>query len=147
MELLTQYGVKVEINTTPEAQTATYEEVDKGFNNLEEQLNEVVNEYYYLGDKGFGTSEVTGMHPAIVLSGVRVLGDPVQDFIFGKKYGLMSARKTDIKISITEADNSVTTVACPITLTNLKAFGGGTTDGAAVEATLSFEGQPTVTTT
>lgn len=140
MSLLTQYGVKVEINTVPSG-TAVYKELDQGFDNLDEALNDVVNEYFFLGDDGFGTSYVTGQHPSYKLTGVRVLGDDAQDFIFGLKHDLMADRETDIKITI-----GTELVSCPVTITDIKSFGGATTDGAAVECTLVFKGAPTVST-
>lgn len=62
--LLTQYGVKVELDTTPYASARTWVTLDQGFDNLDESLNDVVNEYFFLGDKGFGSDFVTGIHPS-----------------------------------------------------------------------------------
>lgn len=63
------YGVKVEINTTPESQTATYAEIGDGITNVSEALNEVKQQMYYLINKGFGQTEVTAMHPSITFTG------------------------------------------------------------------------------
>lgn len=139
MSLLTQYGVKVELNVSPSG-TASYKEFDKGFDNLDEALNDVVKEFFFLGDDGFGSSYVTGQHPSYKLTGVRIIGDDVQDFIFGLKHELMANRETDVKITVDS-----TLVSCPVTITEIKTFGGATTDGAAVECTLVFKGKPTVT--
>jgi hypothetical protein len=142
--LLTQYGVKVEIDITPYDLIRTYVELDQGFDNLDENLNDVVNEYFFLGDDGFGSDFVTGIHPQYVLSGVRVIGDPAQDFIFGNKISLMAGRNTNLRITISKADGTAQRYTNKICLKDMKTFGGATTDGAAVECTLSFMGAPFV---
>ena len=106
--LLTQYGVELEINTTPFASSPTWKPICDGFNNLTEALNEQVQEYFFLCGKGFGSDEVTGIHPVIQLTGVRKIGDDAQDFIFGSRYQLMEGRKTNLRLSLANADGSVT---------------------------------------
>lgn len=142
--LLTQYGVDLEINTTPFASAPTWNPVCDGFNNLTEAMNEQVQEYFFLCGKGFGSDEVTGIHPVIQLTGVRKIGDAAQDFIFGNKLNLMEARKTDLRLSVANADGSVTRYTNHVTMKNVSSFGGATTDGAAVSVDFSFNGRPIV---
>lgn len=144
--LLVQYGVKVELDTTPYGNSRTWVALDQGFDNLDEALNDVTNEYFFLGDKGFGSDFVTGIHPKYTLSGVRVVGDPAQDYIFDNKFNLMAGRDTNLRISIPKADGSVTRFTSKVTLSDMKSFGGATTDGGAVNVTLSFKGAPVVDT-
>lgn len=144
--LLTQYGVKVELDTTPYESTRTWVALDQGFDNLDEALNDVVNEYYFLGDKGFGSDFVTGIHPKYTLSGVRVVGDPAQDYIFDNKFNLMAGRDTNLRISVPKADGTVKRFTSKVTLSDMKSFGGATTDGGSVNVTLSFKGAPVVDT-
>lgn len=144
--LLTQYGVKVELDITPYGKDRTWKALDQGFDNLDEALNDVVNEYFFLGDKGFGSDFVTGIHPKYTLSGTRVVGDPVQDYIFDNKFNLMAGRDTNLRISIPKADGTVTRFTSKVTLSDMKSFGGGTTDGGGVNVTLSFKGAPVVDT-
>lgn len=144
--LLVQYGVKVELDTTPYGNSRTWVALDQGFNNLDEALNDVTNEYFFLGDKGFGSDFVTGIHPKYTLSGVRVVGDPAQDYIFDNKFNLMAGRDTNLRISIPKADGTVTRFTSKVTLSDMKSFGGATTDGGAVNVTLSFKGAPVVDT-
>ena len=73
-KFLVMYGVKVEINTTPEATQGTYAEIGDGITNVSEALNEVKQQMYYLINKGFGQTEVTAMHPAITFTGNRLKG-------------------------------------------------------------------------
>lgn len=140
--LLTQYGVDLEIDTTPFAAARTWVPVCDGFDNLDENLNEQVQEYFFLCGKGFGSSEVTGLHPTISLSGVRKIGNPAQDFIIGNRLNTMEARKTNLRLSIANADGTVTRHTNYVTMTNIKAFGGGTVEGAQVTVDFAFNGKP-----
>lgn len=142
--LLTQYGVELEIDTTPFATTRTWVPVCDGFNNLTEALNEQVQEYFFLCGKGFGSDEVTGIHPVLSLTGVRKIGDSAQDFIFGNRLNLMEARKTNLRLSIANADGTVTRYSNRVTMKNVSSFGGATTDGSAVSVDFSFNGRPVV---
>ena len=140
--LLTQYGVELEIDTTPFASARTWAPVCDGFNNLTEALNEQVQEYFFLCGKGFGSDEVTGIHPVISLTGVRKVGDAAQDFIFGNRLNLMEGRKTNLRLSMANADGTVTRYTNKVTMKNVSSFGGATTDGAAVTVDFSFNGRP-----
>lgn len=144
--LLTQYGVELEIDITPFASARTWKPVCDGFNNLSENLNEQVQEYYFLCGKGFGSDEVTGIHPVLSLTGVRKIGDAAQDFIFGQRLNLMEGRKTNLRLSIANADGSVTRYTNRVTMKNVSSFGGATTDGAAVSVDFSFNGRPIIET-
>lgn len=140
--LLTQYGVELEIDITPFASARTWKPVCDGFNNLAENLNEQVQEYYFLCGKGFGSDEVTGIHPVLSLTGVRKIGDAAQDFIFSQRLNLMEGRKTNLRLSIANADGTVTRYTNRVTMKNVSSFGGATTDGAAVSVDFSFNGRP-----
>lgn len=142
--LLTQYGVELEVDTTPFGSARTWAPVCDGFNNLTEALNEQVQEYFFLCGKGFGSDEVTGIHPVIQLTGVRKVGDAAQDFIFGNRLNLMEARKTNLRLSLANADGTVTRYTNRVTMKNVSSFGGATTDGAAVSVYFSFNGRPVV---
>lgn len=142
--LLTQYGVELELDITPYAAARTWVPVCDGFNNLTEALNEQVQEYFFLCGKGFGSDEVTGIHPNIQLTGVRKVGDLAQDFIFGNRLNLMEARKTNLRLSLANADGTVTRYTNRVTMKNISSFGGATTDGAAVSVDFSFNGRPIV---
>lgn len=144
--LLTQYGVELEVDTTPFGSSRNYVPVCDGFNNLSEALNEQVQEYFFLCGKGFGSDEVTGIHPVLSLTGVRKIGDAAQDYIFGNAYNLMEGRKTFLRLSIANADGSVTRYTNRVTMKNISRFGGATTDGAAVTVDFSFNGRPIVET-
>ena len=144
--LLALYGVDLEIDTTPFAATRNYVPVCDGFNSVTEALNEQMQEYFFLCGKGFGSEEVTAMHPQIQLSGVRKIGDAAQDFIFGNRLNLMEARKTNLRLSIANADGSVTRYTNEVTMANVSSFGGSTNEGAAVTVDFYFNGRPLIET-
>ena len=146
-KFLVMYGVKVEINTTPEATQGTYAEIGDGITNVSEALNEVKQQMYYLINKGFGQTEVTAMHPAITFTGNRLKGDVAQDYIFGKKFSLGSARKTDIKVTVLDPENTETVFSqynVAVTICDVQEMSGATENGSDISFTLEFNGSPTV---
>lgn len=144
--LLAVYGVELEIDTTPFAASSTWVPICDGFNNVTEALNEQLQEYFFLCGKGFGSEEVTALHPQIQLTGVRKVGDAAQDFIFGNRLNLMEARKTNLRLSLANADSTVTRYTNKVTMANVSSFGGATNEGAAVTVDFYFNGRPIVET-
>ena len=144
--LLTQYGVEIEVDTTPYGTARTWAPINQGFNNLAEELGEQLQEYFFLGDKGYGSEFVTGLHPKYTITGVRVVGDTAQDFIFGQRMSLMAGRNTYLRISLANADGTVSRFTNFVTMTGMSGFGGATTDGAAVSVAFMFNGRPVTET-
>ena len=60
------------------------------------------------------------------------------------RLNLMEARKTDLRLSIANADGTVTRFTNRVTMQNVSSFGGATTDGAAISVDFSFNGRPIV---
>lgn len=146
-QFMVMYGVEVQINTAPKATTAVYATIGDGITNVSEALNEVKQQMYYLINKGFGQTEVTAMHPAITFTGHRLHGDVAQDYIFGLKYSLGSARKTDIKIKVfnpEDATNVFSQYTASVTITDLQELSGATENGSDISFTLEFNGAPEV---
>lgn len=146
-QFLVMYGVEVQINTAPNATTAVYATIGDGITNVSEALNEVKQQMYYLINKGFGQTEVTAMHPAITFTGHRLHGDVAQDYIFGLKYSLGSARKTDIKIKVFDPENATNVFSqytASVTITDLQELSGATENGSDISFTLEFNGAPEV---
>lgn len=131
---------KVEIDTTPSGQSRTWTELCAGINNISEALNETIQQYFFLCGKGHAVNYVTGMAVAVTLTGVRVAGDTAQDYIFGKKYELMSDRDTHLKI--TKDGTTPQIISANVTFCNLSDVSGGTTDGSAISMELRFNGAP-----
>lgn len=145
---LTNYKLIAEIGISNVGGTWTYAPLANGIDNVAEALNEIVQEYQFLSDQGFGQDHVTGMHPKWTFSGKRILGDPAQDFIAGTKYLLDTGRESSFRISYvdnsgTEAVTPLITVPC--TLTNIQDLGGGaSTDDSVFSVDVSFKGKPTL---
>lgn len=144
--LLVVHAIQAEIDTTPNGTSRTWEVFGNGINNFSESLNEVVNQYFFFSGKGYAENFVTGMAPAYTCTGVRIMGDAAQDWIFNpaRKYGLMKERKTNFRISVGEADGTVSQITCPVTIANITDYGGGTTDGSAVSFEVRFNGKPKI---
>ena len=141
--VVVNYNYTLEIDTTPTNQTPTFATVCAGINNLSESLNEQIQQYFFLCGQGFATNYVTGMAPAFTLTGVRVLGDTAQDYIFGfsTKYGTGKARQTHLRL--TRSDGTTTDkISANVTLCNITDVGGGTTDGSAVSVEIRLNGAP-----
>lgn len=144
-QFMVMYGVEVQINTAPNETTAVYKTIGDGITNVSEALNEVKQSMYYLINKGFGQSEITAMHPAITFTGHRLHGDDAQDYIFGLKYSLGSARKTDIKVKVfdpEDATNVFSEYTASVTITDVQEISGATENGSDISFTLEFNGAP-----
>lgn len=99
--LAINYDYALKINTTPKAEQPTWAVVSDGFDNIGKSLNEVLYQGSYLGDGGWGSSEVTGGQLTVTISGVRKHGDAAQDYIFSDavKNNWGDARKTTFEIT------------------------------------------------
>ena len=73
--LLTMYNLTASIGVSQGSDppgTWTYAELAEGFDNIAEALNEVVQQYFFLSDKGFAKNHVTGMAPGGALLAIRL---------------------------------------------------------------------------
>ena len=138
--LLTQYGVELEIDTTPFASARTWAPVCDGFNNLTEALNEQVQEYFFLCGNGFAHNEVTGGAPELQITGRRIAGDAAQDYIVSKQFALGTDRNSSVKII-----SGGKQIICDCSIGDVVSFGGATLDVNAFSCTIRFNGKPTVT--
>jgi hypothetical protein len=142
-KLFTTYGIEASILTSGSSEAEMYSELADGIDNIAEALNEVVQQFFFLKDKGFATNHVTGMAPAYTFTGRRVMGDTAQDFIFGKKYSLDTDRQSKLKIAYTEGSTEKT-ISCNCTICNIQEFSGASTDDSAISFELRFDGKPTI---
>ena len=147
--LLTVYNLEASIGTSKSAETWTYAKLEAGLDNVSEALNEVVQQYFFLNDKGFARNHVTGMAPAFTMTGRRVQGDAAQDYIFSKKYKLDTERSSSFQLKVTDnsgASPKVTTYTVDCTICNIQEFSGASTDDSAISFELRFNGAPTAAT-
>ena len=146
--LLVSHAIQAEIDITPNGSAPTWATFGNGIENFAEALNEVVNQYFFFSRKGYADNYVTGMAPSYTCTGRRIIGDPAQDYIFNaaRKFGLMVERNTNFRISVGQADGTVSQVTCAVTIANVTDLGGATTDGSAVSFEVRFNGKPTLAT-
>ena len=148
--LLTIYNLEASIGTSKSQETWTYAKLENGLDNVSEALNEVVQQYFFLNDKGFARNHVTGMAPTFTFTGRRVQGDAAQDYIFGNKYKLDTNRSSSFQLKVT--DNSgvspvVTTYTVDCTICNIQEYSGASTDDSAISFEIRFDGAPATATT
>ena len=142
------YNVALEIDTTPTATTPTWAKVCAGIDNLEEELNEESDTYYFLCGAGFGDTEVTGMAPDIKLTGKRSIGDAAQEFIFGftTKYGLYNARHSHMRLTITQGtsaeEGTPVIISENITIKDISEIKGDANKPSDIGFTLACNGKP-----
>lgn len=146
--LLVSHAIQAEIDITPNGESRTWAVFGEGIENLAEALNEVVQQYFFFARKGYADNYVTGMAPAYTCTGRRIIGDPAQDWIFNpaRKFGLMAERNTNFRLSVGQADGTVSQITCGVTIANVTDLGGATTDGSAVSFEVRFNGKPTLAT-
>ena len=147
--LLTIYNLEASIGTSKSSETWTYAKLENGLDNVSEALNEVVQQYFFLNDKGFARNHVTGMAPTFTFTGRRVQGDAAQDYIFGNKYKLDTNRNSSFQLKITDnsgASFKVTIYTVDCTICNIQEFSGASTDDSAISFELRFNGAPTAAT-
>jgi hypothetical protein len=134
------FNTVMQIDVNPSG-TASWQNMQKGWSNLTKSLNEVINQFSYFGDSGFGTTEVSGMQITLALTGTRYTGDTAQDYIFSEdvQYGLLDSRKTNYKIT-----NGGLTLEGECTICNIVDTGGDPNGLAAISCEIHFNGLPTI---
>lgn len=139
------YDYAFKINTTPEGKSETMAEIKKGFDNVSEALNEVPYQGSFLGDSGYGSSYVTGGQLIVTLTGVRMIGDAAQDYIFSDAvyYNWGKARETKVEMNCPDG----TVITCPVTLAKISRSGGAANSATAISVEIHFNGKPTISET
>lgn len=146
MALLTLYNLTASIGVSSTGETPatwTYAVLGEGFDNISEALNEVVQQYQWLSNGGFAVNHVTGMAPAVTLTGRRIIGDTAQDYIFGLKYKLDTDRQSSFKLQWPDG-TAEKTLTVPCTICNLQEWSGASTDDSAISVEIRFDGKPTL---
>lgn len=118
--------------------TEEWGDMTQAFKNIAQALNETTYEATYLCDDGFGSSIVTGMSPAINLTGDFIKGDPVCEFLDDMQYEIGDKRVSKIRIT-----RNGKVVSCPVTLTNIAIAFGESAASNSVSVTIKFNGKPT----
>ncbi|MGN0596354.1 MAG: phage tail tube protein [Ruminiclostridium sp.] len=131
--------INLMINTTPDGETATYNDMGIAFKNISTAINESVYSAVYLADGGFGSSTVTGAAPTISLTGDYNKTDPVCQYLNGIQFEIGAKRVTDIKLT-----RGGKTITCSATLTSVQIAGGESNSPNSVSVTIALNGKPKV---
>ena len=145
MQTMYNYSLSIGTSVAGTPPVWTYADLADGIDNISEALNETVQQYFFLADSGFARNHVTGMDPAVTVTGKRIIGDTAQDYIFGTKYNLDTARQSSVKLTYTNARSKLVTITCDCTIANIQEISGATTDDSSISFELRFDGSPTVT--
>lgn len=141
-ELQLVYNYQLELNITPNDPNPTWLPFCKGWSNVAESLNEVLYQATYLCDKGWGSTEVTGGQYIVTLTGVRYIGNPLQDWIFSADvmYAFGDVRKTQLRV--TKGPTEIMT--WDVTLANITETGGDANQPGAITVAIHGNGAPTI---
>ena len=137
MEL--NYNIKAELDTSGGEAEPVWSDMGKTMTNLSMSLNEVLVQFSYLSDNGWGSSEVTGGQFTVTFTGPKVEGDPVSEFILGEdvEYKFGGARKT--KMRLVRGTNAI---VWNVTLANITEGGGDAQQPNAITLTVHGNGAP-----
>jgi hypothetical protein len=140
-EIALNWANTLEIDVTPTGDNPTWAQIHEGFSNVAESLNEVLYQASYLGDSGWGSTEVTGGQYIITLTGKRVFGNTAQDWIFSDStvYEFGNSRKTTLRLTRQNGD----IIQWDITLANITNSGGDANTAADISVAIHGNGAPT----
>lgn len=126
----------------------TPQTIARGFDNITEAINEVLYQSSFLSDRGWGSSYVTGGQLIFTLTGVRVLGDAAQDYIFSDKVymGFGAARDVQLLLQIPRSTaGQLTVLTCNATLAKITRSGGAANQPCAISVEIHINGKPEIT--
>lgn len=151
-QLLLNYEYKLQIVVPVSEGLAEPQTIARGFDNISEALNEVLYQSNFLSDSGWGSSYVTGGQLTFTLTGVRVKGDPAQDYIFSDKvyFGFGSARDVQLLVTIPDNDpedpsSKPIMLTCNATLAKITRSGGAANQPSAISVEIHINGKPKIT--
>lgn len=141
-ELQLVYNYQLELNITPTAPTPTWVPFCKGWANVAESLNEVLYQASYLCDHGWGSTEVTGGQYIVTLTGVRYIGNELQDWVFSPEvmYAFGDVRRTQLRV--TKGPTQIMT--WDVTLANITETGGDANQPGAITVAIHGNGPPII---
>lgn len=131
--------VSIEINTTPNSENGTYASLCDMFKSYGFALNEQIYEAMYLADRGYGSSNVTGLKPVLNLVGDYNPKDPACKYLNNAQWEIGPGRVTDIRLI-----RGGQVITCSVTLVGIGIVGGESSAPNGVNLTINFNGKPTV---
>lgn len=134
-------AIKFEIATGGTPELPTYSTIAKGINQVDQSGNEELDQQKYLDGNGYGETDVIGAQLTYSFSGHRFVGDESQDFIFGKRLDLGTARR--VQFRTTETDGGIFEGEC--TIANINAGSGSAGSKQDISFDIHFNGLPDYT--
>lgn len=137
------YDIQAQLNTKPGEGEPVWSDMGVSFKNVAQALNEVLYQANYLGDGGYGSTEVTGGQYTVTFTGDKKVGDPVCDYIFDPEvqYKWGAARKTQFRMI-----RGTRVITWDVTLANITDAGGDANQPNAVTLTIHGNGKPVIST-
>ena len=129
-----------EIDSTPDAGTATYVRLAAGLSGAVLASNDVVDQTTYLDGGGFGSSDVTGGQKTIAFSGHRDTADAGQNYVAGISGSFGEARKTSFRYR----DSRGVGFDAEVTIANIETGGGDAASKKDITFEIHANGEPTV---
>ena len=138
------YETEAFINTTPTGETPTWKSLAALTKNMSQSFNEVLNQASYYGDKGWGSTTVTGGQLTLTLTGDVKPEDEACAYIMSDKvmFAFGVARQTHMKL--VKGDK---VIIWPVTLANITPAYGDSNQVNALTVTVHGNGAPTIGTT
>lgn len=141
-------GVKLYIGTIATSATPpvwTYAALCAGITSCANNVNEQVNQAFYMCGNGGSNNEVTGIAPELTITGDRIYGDAAQDYICGLKYSLGQDRHSSVKVELYDKTTLKYTIVADCTIIDIQDYGGDTTGIVPFSCKIRINGIPTVT--
>ena len=128
-----------EIDSTPDASTATYLRLAAGLSGAVLAANDVVDQTTYLDGGGFGSSDVTGGQKTIAITGHRDTADAAQNYVAGLSKSFGDARKTSLRYR----DSRGVGFDAEVTIANIETGGGDAASKKDITFEIHANGEPT----
>lgn len=138
--IVTNFQTEFYLNIAPKAAAKNFQKFGKGYSDVNKSSSDVTYDGSFLSDQGYSSKYVTGGGMGYSYTGVRFIGDPVQDYIHSAAvmYNFADARNTDFKV--VNPDGSQNVGEC--TLSNIQELGGAANEAAAVSVDITINGKP-----
>lgn len=113
LDFAPNYCHVIELDTTPDADTATWKNALVGITECAPASDETVDEDDFYDNLGYDENTVSKVKPSLELTGYRKYGDPVQDFVQSRALTTGKERKTSYRW--THPDGTYMEGSCTLT--------------------------------
>ncbi|MBU9711062.1 phage tail tube protein [Evansella tamaricis] len=139
---LLQSDFTFEIDITPNGESTTFEPIADGIEDFNAPDNEEIQQLFFLKDKGYASTFVTGDQLTYEFSGKRIKGDAALDYITGLK-GKPLGKNRSTTFKVTNPDGA--TMSGPATITNIQTNEGAANELSSISFQIHINGMPEFT--